>query len=102
MDADGNLVRWWANIPDDIDVLITHGPPYGIRDLTDRRERAGSMTLRRAVERRAPAIHCFGHIHEGYGEEWSGGTHYTNASLCNSAYEQVNPPFEIELIPDDD
>jgi hypothetical protein len=27
----------WSTIPENIDVLITHGPPYGILDMTIRK-----------------------------------------------------------------
>ncbi len=50
-----------------VDVVITHGPPKGIMDYTYGRERAGCPHLFAAVARARPRIHCFGHIHEGWG-----------------------------------
>lgn len=49
------------------DVVMTHGPPRGIMDRTDSRRRAGCPALFAAVARARPALHCFGHIHEGWG-----------------------------------
>ncbi|KAL6246327.1 hypothetical protein RBB50_006563 [Rhinocladiella similis] len=49
------------------DIAITHGPPKGIMDLTYARERAGCPDLFAAIARARPRIHCFGHIHEGWG-----------------------------------
>lgn len=49
------------------DIAITHGPPRGILDRTHGRERAGCPDLFKSVARTRPAIHCFGHIHEGWG-----------------------------------
>lgn len=49
------------------DVVITHGPPKGILDYTISRDRAGSSDLFEAIARARPRIHCFGHIHEGWG-----------------------------------
>lgn len=49
------------------DIVITHGPPKGIMDFTDSRERAGCSNLFEAVARARPRLHCFGHIHEGWG-----------------------------------
>ena len=49
------------------DVVITHGPPNGIMDYTDSRQRAGCSALFEAVARARPRLHCFGHIHEGWG-----------------------------------
>jgi len=51
----------------DIDVVITHGPPRGIFDYTNSRHRAGCPNLFDAVARARPRMHCFGHIHEGWG-----------------------------------
>ena len=50
-----------------VDVAITHGPPKGIMDYTYGRERAGCPDLFAAVARARPQLHCFGHIHEGWG-----------------------------------
>lgn len=47
--------------------MITHGPPRGVMDLTDSGRRAGCTDLFAAVARNRPALHCFGHIHEGWG-----------------------------------
>ncbi|KAJ3483020.1 hypothetical protein NLG97_g7412 [Lecanicillium saksenae] len=49
------------------DIVVTHGPPRGILDRTDNRERAGCPELFAAVAQAKPQIHCFGHIHEGWG-----------------------------------
>ncbi|KAI4130217.1 MAG: hypothetical protein LQ338_001832 [Usnochroma carphineum] len=54
-------------IKEGIDVAITHGPPKGIMDYTYGRERAGCPDLFAAVARAKPRVHCFGHIHEGWG-----------------------------------
>ncbi|KAL8839086.1 MAG: hypothetical protein Q9170_001868 [Blastenia crenularia] len=50
-----------------VDVAITHGPPRGIMDYTDDRKRAGCPRLFEAIARARPRLHCFGHIHEGWG-----------------------------------
>ena len=50
--------------------MLTHGPPLGIRDkIKYGRDNVGCAHLRRAVERCKPRLHCFGHIHEGWGAE---------------------------------
>lgn len=57
-----------------IDILITHGPPYGRLDAVNRGVLAGCLHLLRALMRVRPALHCFGHIHEAWGAEimqWS-------------------------------
>jgi len=58
-------------IPDfpNIDVVMTHGPPMGVLDATDRGEHVGCEHLLRAARRCRPRLHCFGHIHEGWGAQ---------------------------------
>ncbi|KAL4886755.1 ribosomal protein S8e-domain-containing protein [Aspergillus karnatakaensis] len=57
-----------------VDIMLTHGPPMGILDqVVGSGESVGCKHLRRAVERARPALHVFGHIHEGHGArraEW--------------------------------
>ncbi len=84
-------------IPDDIDVLITHGPPYRILDKVISGERVGCVDLKQAVERIKPKLHIFGHIHESYGILEKEGTTYVNASLCNFNYRPINPPIVVDL-----
>lgn len=61
----GNGHNFLINKP--VDIVITHGPPQGILDRTDSAQRAGCPNLFSAVARASPKIHCFGHIHEGWG-----------------------------------
>jgi Icc-related predicted phosphoesterase len=97
MADDDQLAPHWDLIPRAIDVLITHGPPLHVLDMTTRGEAAGSATLLRAVERVAPAVHCFGHIHEAYGELERNGTRFINASSCDVDYRLANGAFELDL-----
>ena len=55
------------DIEEGTDIAMTHGPPKGIMDFTYGRERAGCPDLFTAVAQARPRIHCFGHIHEGWG-----------------------------------
>ena len=55
-------------IPEGVDIAMTHGPSKGIRDLCPQGN-VGCENLRRALHRVRPKMHCFGHIHEGYGIE---------------------------------
>lgn len=55
------------DIQPNVDIAITHGPPKGVLDYTDSRTRAGSPSLFAAIARAKPTLHCFGHIHEGWG-----------------------------------
>jgi Calcineurin-like phosphoesterase len=52
-----------------IDIIImTHGPPKDIMDECTQGSE-GCENLLRAVRRARPRMHCFGHIHGGYGAE---------------------------------
>ncbi|KIW63474.1 hypothetical protein, variant 3 [Phialophora macrospora] len=55
------------SIEGETDIVMTHGSPKGILDFTYGRERAGCPDLFVAVAHCRPRIHCFGHIHEGWG-----------------------------------
>ena len=50
-----------------VDLVMTHGPPRGIMDYTESKQRAGCPDLFGAIARARPRLHCFGHIHEGWG-----------------------------------
>lgn len=77
----------WDLIPNGIDVLITHGPPYGILDKTIREDlMVGCPHLKRKVREIKPKVHVFGHIHEGMGIEESDGTTFINASVVDFRY----------------
>lgn len=57
-----------------IDIIVTHGPPFGILDSVvgtgpRMKSSVGCKHLLRAVERCKPRLHAFGHIHEGWGAQ---------------------------------
>ncbi|KAI0147578.1 Metallo-dependent phosphatase [Xylariaceae sp. FL1272] len=57
---------WAHSVPDNTDILVTHGPPRAHLDLTN----LGCNNLLRELWRVHPSLHVFGHVHEGYGHEW--------------------------------
>jgi predicted MPP superfamily phosphohydrolase len=58
-----------STIPENVDIVMTHGPPKYILDSTSDGHSAGCDHLRRAIERVRPKLHCFGHVHRGYGTQ---------------------------------
>lgn len=91
-------LKLWRKIPDNTDILITHGPPYGHGDLCKTGERAGCVDLLNEVQNRIkPLYHIFGHIHEGYGITTDGHTQFVNASICTIRYRPDNPPIIFDL-----
>lgn len=91
------LAEKWAMIPEDTDVLITHGPPCGCCDLTAGMLRVGCVDLYNRIREVEPRYHICGHIHEGYGRTDSGPTSIINASVCTAKYEPTNEPVVFEV-----
>lgn len=96
LDRGPEIARKWALIPDDTDVLITHGPPAGFGDKISSGKTTGCEDLAHAVRRIGPRLHIFGHIHEDYGRWSRGVTTYINGSSCDLNYRPVNPPQIFE------
>jgi Icc-related predicted phosphoesterase len=74
------LALRWAQIPEDTDVLITHGPPLGFGDRVEEGERVGCEDLLRRVRQVRPKLHLYGHIHEDGGIWTEGGTTFANVT----------------------
>ncbi|HEX8247651.1 MAG TPA: metallophosphatase domain-containing protein, partial [Pyrinomonadaceae bacterium] len=91
------LAEKWKLIPDDTEILITHGPPFGILDFPPDGFSVGCERLRRRVEEIRLKLHIFGHIHHSYGTEEKFGVKFVNASVCDEAYEPTNPPPVFDL-----
>ena len=92
----------WRLIPDDTDVLLTHGPPLGHGDACKGGHRAGCLDLLHEVQTRVrPSVHVFGHVHEGAGVSSDGATLYVNASTCNFSYRPVNTALVVDVLPAD-
>lgn len=94
---DAALADNWADIPEDVDILITHTPPAGILDVSSRGMVLGCPHLMEAVERARPIVHCFGHVHASSGTHKADGTTYVNAALVNSQYVLSHRPYRVEL-----
>ena len=92
------LQKHWEAIPDDVDVLITHEPPYGILDLGVSNEHIGSISLyNEVVNRIKPKLHCFGHAHNSYGKIIKNDITFINSSILDSLYYIKNKPQIIEI-----
>ena len=67
MKSRAKIHKVWDTIPEDTDIILTHGPPLGMLDITNRRdnlqEQCGDSALLGAIKRIEPAIVAFGHIH---------------------------------------
>ena len=95
-----DIKKYWDMIPQNTDVLITHGPPHGIRDQVRpgrEVEHLGCGELLKAVWRVNPTLHVFGHIHGGYGQCFLRQTAFVNASLLDERYQPTNKPIVVDI-----
>ena len=91
------MEKKWEMIPNDIDILILHGPPQGYGDLTIHGEHTGSPSLTKKIEEIKPKLVVAGHIHHSYGQYHIGETICVNASYVDESYIPKNKPIIIEL-----
>lgn len=95
------LKKYWDMIPDNTDVLITHGPPNEARDFVSNWRQGdvnvGCELLRYRVDQIKPLVHVFGHIHGAYGPAYIKDTLFVNASICTEQYIPSNKPIVIDL-----
>lgn len=86
----------------DIDILVTHGPPRGKCDRMVLGLRQGDPYLTEAVRALKPRFHLFGHLHEGYGIASEGGTVFSNGSSVNMLHDvclKMNTPWTFPFQP---
>lgn len=95
-----SIIRHWNEIPDDTDILITHGPAFGYLDKTIQGDRVGCKDLERAIRTIKPDVHVFGHIHESYGVQFTGWRSDKEGMIpfgrpisinCSHVDEELNP-----------
>ena len=93
-------------IPEGVDILLTHGPAFGIMDSMENgpSQWGSSAALREAIHRAAPKVHLFGHLHEQRGayvkkkcvdsdrEVFAGGVHYCYPRGSGKAAYTLPPP----------
>lgn len=104
----GSEIKYhWDMIPNNTDILVTHGPPSGvglsfvekILRVDDKKrkikEDVGCVDLKLKVDEIKPKYHLFGHIHQGYGIYKGENTTFINCSIMNENYEDRNIPIEF-------
>lgn len=104
MEDEWDLAEIWRMIPDDVNVLITHGPAYGCNDRVinsgkrDPHVGSAALTKRKQELKGTLKAHISGHIHEAYGAyiDEDGVTNIC-ACLLDEKYRFVNAPILLEL-----
>lgn len=96
-DRGPEINKYWNKIPRSTDILITHGPPFGILDLTQSGMNVGCQDLLKKVKSIKPKYHLFGHIHEAYGIYQNAHTTFFNGSILNENYTISNAPMRFNF-----
>jgi Icc-related predicted phosphoesterase len=91
-----DIAKKWVPIPTDLDILITHGPAYGILDYTYTGQRVGCEELYKKIMEVQPVIHVCGHIHYAFGYKEFNNTNFFNASSLGEDYQYHNKPIVVD------
>lgn len=92
-----DLERLLSYIPEKMDILVTHGTPYGVLDENHVGHKCGSKALLSWIKEYKPRVVVCGHIHEGYGIAMVDNTLVVNASTCTGDYKPTNQPIVLDL-----
>lgn len=86
-----SLAMRYNAIPNDTDVVISHGPPYGLGDLSiNGNVHCGSKSANDMLARVKPQAFVCGHIHEGFGVYTHRSQHGHLTDVWNVAYLDRN------------
>ena len=86
---------WRRAIPEDVEVLITHAPPFGILDSNHIFSSIGCPNLLEAVRGlKKLRLHIFGHVHENTGTKLIDGVTFINCALGGRLNTR---PIEVEI-----
>lgn len=98
----------YSKIPDDVDVLVTHGPQHYILDKVEdhispegvtQYLNVGCRVLKQHMHRKKNLkAHIFGHIHPGYGIDKRTHEYISvNAAMCNDNNNLVKQPLAVTI-----
>lgn len=101
MKSEDNLIRIYNEIPNKVDIIMTHCPPYGINKTgvileNTYKEDVGSHSLANRLKEIDYKLCVCGHIHSG-NHKFDEETKVVNVSLLNENYKPVYDIFKIEL-----
>ena len=103
MRGEETLAYKFSEMPDDVDILISHDAPYGTSDIcfegfSTSKGHIGCPELRDAIIEKKPKYCFHGHLHSSnHGEEVLEETKVYNTSVLNESYELVYEPLIIRI-----
>lgn len=104
--SEPDLKKKWDLIPNNTNILVLHGPPYGYGDKAPRYnssgyEHTGSPSLTERIKQLPDLKLCiWGHIHFSYGTYKIPELHnaiLANVSIMNEQYKPVNKIMSFEI-----
>lgn len=103
MRDENTLASKFAQIPENVDILMTHDAPYGTSDIclegwAADGQHKGCPELRDAIITSKPRYNIHGHLHStNHGEEILNDTKVYNVSIVNESYKLVYEPLILKL-----
>lgn len=104
MELDVRLTELFSDIPDGIDILLTHDQPFGYGDILMDRvvwntgEHIGNKPLTLAILEKSPRYQFNGHLHScDHSLIEIGDTKHYNVSIKNEKYDPVYDPLIVEI-----
>ena len=105
MRTDEYMEEKFKSIPDEVDIIITHDPPFGLSDVDvilekvnfpNNFEHRGNLPLSEKLKTINYQLLVCGHIHSG-SHNFDPETKCVNVSIKNERYLPVYNPFYYEL-----
>lgn len=104
MATDEQLTDIYSQIPENLDILISHDQPYGYGDIILQQtrwstgEHIGNKPLAKAVEEKQPSLMFVGHLHStDHSEIKIGKTSRYNVSIKDEYYQPIYQPLYLEI-----
>ena len=102
---DSKLREKYSEIPENLDILITHDAPYGVSDVLLQKEckwatgeHIGNVPLRNAIIQKCPKYVFHGHLHSTSHEfELLENSKVVNCSLKDEFYNVLYKPIIVDL-----